>query len=63
MRAELLHADGRTDGHTGVMNYESLFATMRKRLKTACREVNDAQKATSAEHRPCVMFALKYVSY
>ena len=53
-----MRMDGPTDGHTGMINY----AILRKRLKTACLKVTDAQKATSAEHRSCVMFAVKYIS-
>jgi len=57
-----MRTDGQKDLHTGMMNYESLFAILRKHLKTACLKVTDAQTATSAEHRSCVVFTLKNIS-
>ena len=57
-----MRTDGPTNGHTGMMNYESLFAILWKRLQTVCRKITDAQTVTSTEPRPCAVFALQNIS-
>jgi hypothetical protein len=60
-------ACGRTDGRTDGWTYwhDELRVTFRNFAnapKTACRKVTDAQTATSAEHRSCLLYKILAVN-